>query len=305
MNKFATLFLTLTAAACAADHAGPLEEIRQTEHDFCVLVQKDGRKAGFSTYVAIPSMYALDRAEYRARTPEFQPGESVQWQPVFTAVSASGDFGYVWSRTAGSAPNTANGKPGESGEGLTFTVWRKQADGTWRFIFDAGSAPSPEALRAVLQNAAELSAQEPPTLTPIERATATGEVRAVLASFFATAKTEGRNAALLLHMSAGALMLDTNVCTKTAAAVQLPVGAADTRPEGTLLYVDAAATGDLAFALGEWAPTTSNSQPTPPRLGVWLWQRQPDGSWLFTTYHELPVRPERLAAIKARIASLR
>jgi ketosteroid isomerase-like protein len=56
------------------------------------------------------------------------------WQPVYADIAASGDFGYTtgpWSYS-----KRKNETPTAFGEYIT--VWRKQADGKWKILIDAG-----------------------------------------------------------------------------------------------------------------------------------------------------------------------
>jgi uncharacterized protein (TIGR02246 family) len=74
----------------------------------------------------------------RAWAPYFQPdGPRLTWTPVEAHVLAGGGVG-VTTGTFVLRATDASGTPSEtSGEYLT--VWRKQADGVWRAVFDTGS----------------------------------------------------------------------------------------------------------------------------------------------------------------------
>jgi len=66
------------------------------------------------------------------------------WRPTLAFASADGDLGYtlgVWQ----SRRHTADGK-GQVATGKYVTIWRKQADGSWKVVFDGGnpdSSPQP------------------------------------------------------------------------------------------------------------------------------------------------------------------
>lgn len=63
-----------------------------------------------------------------------QPGEPlIEWWPTFAGVARSGELGF----TTGPAARD------QEGYGHYFTVWERQADGTWRWVYDGGSNASP------------------------------------------------------------------------------------------------------------------------------------------------------------------
>lgn len=68
------------------------------------------------------------KAVYSARPPS-KPGV-LDWWPVWAGISRSGDLGFT------TGPYTVNGQLGA----YYFTVWKKQADGSWKWIFDGGAS---------------------------------------------------------------------------------------------------------------------------------------------------------------------
>jgi ketosteroid isomerase-like protein len=87
----------------------------------------------------------LAKAVYSVRPPPKLPkdgGTLLNWWPNFAGVSRSGDLAFT------TGPATVNGgKPGI----FYFTVWSRQKDGGWKWVFDGGvdadgaGAPGPEA----------------------------------------------------------------------------------------------------------------------------------------------------------------
>ena len=68
--------------------------------------------------------------------PDFEaPGAAVEWTASEAGVSACGDLGYSVG-TFQQAMNDANGNPVET-SGKYVTVWKKQADGSWKVAVDA------------------------------------------------------------------------------------------------------------------------------------------------------------------------
>lgn len=83
------------------------------------------------------------KAFYSARPPGKSPKEGgplLAWWPNFAGISRSGDLAFT------TGPASINrGKPGT----FYFTVWKRQADGGWKWVYDGGvqadgaSAPGP------------------------------------------------------------------------------------------------------------------------------------------------------------------
>lgn len=61
-------------------------------------------------------------------------GITLDWTPDFVDVSASGDLGYTY----GKYKYTRTDSTGQeiSAEGIFHTVWKKQADGKWKYVWD-------------------------------------------------------------------------------------------------------------------------------------------------------------------------
>ena len=66
---------------------------------------------------------------------------SITWEPILAVLAESGELGY----TVGQYTMTV---PGENGERLVekgkyVTIWRKQADGSWKVVLDGGNPDGP------------------------------------------------------------------------------------------------------------------------------------------------------------------
>ncbi len=59
------------------------------------------------------------------------------WTPTDAVMGPSGDVGYTWGHFEGHSKD-ANGNPVTS-TGRYITIWRKQPDGNWKVVLDAGA----------------------------------------------------------------------------------------------------------------------------------------------------------------------
>jgi len=65
------------------------------------------------------------------------------WTPTDAIMGPSGDMGYTWGHFEGHSKD-ANGNP-VSTSGRYMTIWRKQPDGAWKVVLDAGANEPPNA----------------------------------------------------------------------------------------------------------------------------------------------------------------
>jgi ketosteroid isomerase-like protein len=69
------------------------------------------------------------------------PGFSLNWQPVKVEVAQSGDLGYTYG-TYQLTMNDPAGNP-VTDRGKYITVWKKQADGSWKSVADMFNSDLP------------------------------------------------------------------------------------------------------------------------------------------------------------------
>lgn len=124
---------------------GALEAIRSADNDFSRDATRLGTGEAFGRYAADDAQIFSGPGEFisgpRAITQSFGPTttkNSLVWHPVHGEVSAAGDLGF----TVGNAVFT-----GEREDGAPLvryskylTVWKRQRDGSWRYVVDGGSA---------------------------------------------------------------------------------------------------------------------------------------------------------------------
>jgi len=78
-----------------------------------------------------------------ARSAGWSPATyQLTWKPTDGMMGPSGDMGYTWGHFEGHSKD-ANGNPVTT-SGRYMTIWRKQADGSWKVVLDAGSTEPAE-----------------------------------------------------------------------------------------------------------------------------------------------------------------
>jgi ketosteroid isomerase-like protein len=140
MKRLILSTIFLAGSALAAD---PADVLKQADRDFAALSAKEGPGRAFHDFAA-PNVTLLNSAQPHS-TPEallksFGPDTQIAWEPDEAQISAGGDMGY----TMGHATITGKDKEGKAttSHSRYVTIWRKQADGSWKFIFDGG-VPQP------------------------------------------------------------------------------------------------------------------------------------------------------------------
>jgi len=138
------LIIIVLLTGCAGNDSKSLRErykseIIQTEADFARMAAEKGVAQAFfefaDTLAVISRGGVLIQGKEGIKTyyeKQLKPGTKLEWKPDFTEVS--GDLGYTYGKYTHSVPDST-GQVTES-HGIFHTVWKRQADGTWRYVWD-------------------------------------------------------------------------------------------------------------------------------------------------------------------------
>ena len=143
------LFAPLALHA-AVDKEKIKKEVAAMEDAFCAMAAEKGLLAAFSHFAA-PDVAFIDTdprkfrglEAVRERMGPDQPGVKLTWAASFTDVSDDGTLGYNYGRYESRRPGS-DGKEAVRG-GWFLTIWKKQSDGSWRYVMDNGSPDRPPA----------------------------------------------------------------------------------------------------------------------------------------------------------------
>jgi len=117
------------------------EEIRDTEKAFAALAKEKGLKVAFSTFAADDAVLSRENKLIKGKK-EIEAyfdkvtlkNVQLSWEPEYIKVAESGDLGYTygpytfkWTDDKGEA---------QIATGIFHTVWRKDKDGKWRYVWD-------------------------------------------------------------------------------------------------------------------------------------------------------------------------
>jgi ketosteroid isomerase-like protein len=138
MKKAILLILVLVVVA---QGQSALQDMVKTEQAFSKMAQDKSIREAFLAYIADDGLLfrpgAVNGKSWMLEHP-VPPSDKrpvLVWQPAFAGMAASGDMGFTtgpWEAKA----DVNDEKP--AGFGHFMTVWKKQADGSWRFVVDLG-----------------------------------------------------------------------------------------------------------------------------------------------------------------------
>jgi ketosteroid isomerase-like protein len=149
MNKFLLFaFVFISISACNLFNkkkvlAGPDEKQKMMDADraFSKMSVEKGMKTAFLDYIDSNGVLlrpkqlpiaGADAIDYLIQINDTL--FTMQWEPKYSAIAQSGELGYTYGLYAlkPSAKDTTL-------YGTYVTIWKKQADGSWKFILDSGN----------------------------------------------------------------------------------------------------------------------------------------------------------------------
>jgi len=122
-------------------------ELLKADRDFSEMSVKEGMFKAFLFYMAEEGVILRDNS-YPAKGKEdlrkrFE-GRSdtsfvLSWDPIYEKISESGELGYTYG-----LHSTLEKATGKISKGTYITIWKKQSDGSWKFVLDTGTQGLPE-----------------------------------------------------------------------------------------------------------------------------------------------------------------
>ncbi|HKG14737.1 MAG TPA: hypothetical protein VKB12_15530 [Pyrinomonadaceae bacterium] len=213
---------------------------------------------------------------WRSRNPA--PTWLLTWWPSYADVSAAGDMGWT------TGPYEVREKPTDekpADTGHFFTVWRRQADGTFKFVVDLGiQHPAPAAPETALGYPAWLKGSKTTPAAPDADA-----ARRTLAdaerSLAEDSASKGMTTALLSRADETLRLYRQNTFPVVGReAVRKTLKDMSEFVKWETLKTDVAASGDLGYTYGTYSVMPKGSE-RPSEQGNYarVWRRQGKGPW--------------------------
>ncbi len=141
------LILALSFSSCRQpgtkqDPEALKKEIVQMERSFCKDLQTRGVAYAFYTYAAPEAVIKRENdtlikgreaIKLYYSKPEYLQA-TANWEPDYTDVSADGTLAYTWGKFSWTGKDTTGKEFNYSG--VFHTVWKKQPDGSWKYVWD-------------------------------------------------------------------------------------------------------------------------------------------------------------------------
>lgn len=135
------LVLLMIACQSQNEKANSIKELRAVEKAFCAYAQKAGLKHAFLKFADSNASIVRNNTVITGKeaiSRYFEQGDfsnvTLKWKPDFIDVSASGDLGYTYGTFEWSVTDP-DGKLSVQ-KGIFHTVWKRQEDGSWKFVYD-------------------------------------------------------------------------------------------------------------------------------------------------------------------------
>lgn len=263
-----------------------LDRMAATERAFAAATAHVGVRDGFLTFLmpdaidiapvngrlAIVNLPARLRAQ---AAPALPLRRTLLWEPRWGAISSAGDLGWL----TGPYRNASVGGTETDRHGAYFSIWRRQADGTYKVRLDIGIDTASE-----VGFPAGFTRATPPVPAPGGGSAVTeGDIRAEEARF-AQAALSGVGPAYRARLLPDArLHRNERSPFAGAEAVERFVASTFERIAWAVLHAEVSASGDLAFTAGSYdaVAKSADGRPQTPERGffVRVWQRAGTGAW--------------------------
>ena len=275
----ALLTISLPVAALATPKADPAQVV-DAERAFAADGLALGIKQSFLKHAAPTGIVLnpepqLAQAVYGA-APD---GDSVKlvWWPLWAGIARSGDLGFT------TGPYTVNDKP----RAWYFTVWAKQADGAWKWLYDGGPPSDPT---DAAPQGSEVTYARPSVRAAGSPAKAMAEVARAEAALATTAKTD-LAAAYRPVLAEDARVVGSKAKPPTSRPeLEAELASRPTKVSFSPLGGQASRAGDLAWTYGMAVWTAEGQDRRAHYVRIW---RNDAAGWRLLFDELLPVPPQK------------
>jgi ketosteroid isomerase-like protein len=270
---FSFLMLAAGCASAPAQSAVSADPVIAAERAFAARASEVGWLPAFREHVAADGIVLrpgpVNAPENLAQA-EDDGDRSLLWWPAWAGISRSGDFGFTTGPFVFGSSDAVRGH--------YFTVWRRQADGSWKWIFDGGIGgvedPTPIARDADVPTLPVAASSDG------SAARAIAEVRA--AEHRIAYARPAPSSSFARYLADDAHVNRRGFAPGAGRDAPVLLGSSET------LIAEASSSGDLVFTLG----TAHWSEDGAERSGHYarIWQRRPEG-WRIVFDELIPAPP--------------
>jgi ketosteroid isomerase-like protein len=283
MKRLTVLFALVACASLvlaqparlSAQREGGLGEMVQTEQRFAGRALVVGWKQAFLEYfadnaVGFDGEQIAPAKDLVRHAPDPPKDRKLIWEPRYGDIAASGDLGYLTGPVRRIVPGQNHGRPSHS---LYASVWKRQADGSFKVVMDMGvPTPGPVMFAPGFTRAARTDLYTRQT-TPEAARRSLKDTDAALTN----AARSGQAEAYRGHLAADARFHRPDAMPVVGMDAVLS-WLASQRPyaSGESKFAETAASGDLGYTYGTY---TVKGDQAARGFYVRVWTRTGDGVW--------------------------
>jgi len=276
-------FLVVIAFSTVVQAQPALQEMVKTEQAFSKMAEEKNARDAFMAFIADDGLLfrpgAVNGKKWMIEHPVPPPKDAdkkplLAWQPAFAGMAASGDMGFTtgpWE----AKEDIKDEKPQAYGHFVT--VWKKQADGSWKFVVDLGishpQSGGPQTLWQPVDTNKDIS------FKPVDQASARKELLDRDRQFSAELVKEGLAKTFLAYASSEIrLYLAGELPYVGSQAVAEILAKKKPRIKWDLINGDVSRAGDLGYTHGTYEVTHDSKDVNERGSYVRIWQKQ-GGTW--------------------------
>jgi ketosteroid isomerase-like protein len=270
------VILIIICFAVVAQGQSPLQEMVKTEQAFSKMAEEKNTHDAFLAFIADDGLLFRPGAvngkkwllEHPAPPPKDDKKPLLAWQPSYAGMAASGDLGFTtgpWEAKA----DIKDEKP--QGYGHFVTVWKKQPDGSWKFVVDLGISHPQSGGPQTLWTPADTNKKE--TFKPVAAASAIKSLLVRDQAYEVAAMRQGLSKAFVEYASPDVRLYRANNLPfigreASSAALAKTTGQIKWSPIGG----DVSQAGDLGYTHGTYEAANERGS------YVRIWKKE-NGQW--------------------------
>lgn len=275
-----TLFMSVVALAFQQRSAlnSDLDSLVNTERSFARTAAERGTRDAFLAFLAEDGIVFAPDPQNGKKTWEARPSRPglLSWEPIYADISAAGDLGYTtgpWEFR----PKGADDKPVAFGNFMT--IWRKQSDGTFKFLLDLGiSNPQPASNPAIQFSSVKSKATKNASEADLQ--TARNNILGLEREFAGAVSSRGAAKAYTAYAADEVRLLREGKAPFVGKqAAQSAIEASSGKLVWQAAKADVARSVDLGYSYGTYEWKSDDGKQEESGNYVHIWKRGPDGKW--------------------------
>ncbi len=291
LTRKAILVMTISIlTGCGAKQTPPDPMVLVVnERSFAAAAAEKGMRDAFIEFSSDDAvMFAPEavRVKEHYQNASKRPG-LLSWQPIYAEIASGGDMGWTtgpWEYR----PQTANDTPVAWGE--YNTIWQRQADSTWKFVLDFGTAHGPHQGQPpqLVLKALDFPEQKNRVATNVGRE----ELIQLEYTFSSASASEGPTAAYLARISDDIRIYRIGEPPAQGVnAASAFLGSVDGTMTWKVQHADVSANSDLGYTFG--VTTLAAPQGTFQFSFMHIWRRNVAGLWKLALDIQIPLLSEQ------------